>query len=176
MPRVYTKIARKNIYAKGAKIPSEKTKSGYRIDRSKPFDENDKVLIPAGSTYYEWTFYKCPTIRSLTKPKPSQLTRSEFLSTVYSWQENISESVEIEDVEAFISERIDEINTLRDETEDKLYNMPEQLQYAPTGELLQNRMDSLDEMISELEAITIDEDSDLEEVNEEINSIIYQGE
>lgn len=176
MPRVYTKVARFDTYKQGAKVPAD-NKKGYRINRSKPRDENDTLFCKKGETYYVWSFRYGGTHRSTTRPKPSQLTQSEFLSTVYTWEENpIDCEQNWEEVQSAVEERIQEIEELRDETQDKLDNMPEQLQYAPTGELLQNRIDSLEEMISEYEAISIEEDSDLEDLNEEINAITYQGE
>lgn len=127
--------------------------------------------------YFMWSFRYGGTHRSLVRPKPSQLTQSDFLQRVYTWDENpIDCEQNWEDVQAAIQERIEEIQELRDETEEKLYNMPEQLQYAPTGEMLQSRMDSLEEMISEYENFEVDEDTDLEELNDEISGIEYQGE
>ena len=73
MPKVFKQKARTDIYAQGARIEA-KTKKGYKIDRSKPFDDKDKVIIPKGSIYYMWPFRFGPTYRSLTPPKPSQLT------------------------------------------------------------------------------------------------------
>ena len=61
--------------------------------------------------------------------------------------------------------------------------MPEQLQDSPTGELLQERYDALDDMITELEGLSFDEldddnadrESIIESILEEISNISYQG-
>ena len=113
-----------------------------------------------------------------------QLTQSEFLSTVYELRERI-EAFTTDNLEGEVQEVIDEINTLKDETEDKLNNMPEQLQYGQTGELLQSRIDELDSWISELESVDLEIDESLskeekqereEEILEELRACDYQGE
>ena len=77
---------------------------------------------------------------------------------------------------------ISEIEELRDECEDKLYNMPEQFQdTSEAGILLQERIDALENWISELEAIDISiEDDDniqerVEEILDEISECSYGG-
>ena len=73
---------------------------------------------------------------------------------------------------------------LKSETEDKLSNMPEQLQDSDTGQLLQGRCDSIDEWIGDLENVKseIPEDAEAEEESEiedaltEINNCQYNGE
>ena len=62
--------------------------------------------------------------------------------------------------------------------------MPEHLQDASTGELLQERYDEVDSMISELESLDFEVDEDLDEdqaeeaksnVLDEFKNIEYQG-
>lgn len=180
MPRVHTRKARTDIYATGIQVTDAKTKSGFRKDRSKPADENDKVIIPKGTTYWTWSFQFGPTMRSLTPPKPSQLTRSEFLGQIYDINDELAALTDLDEIEGIISN----LEELRDEQEEKRSNMPEGLQDAPTGELLQERYDMLDEMLSELEGIEIPEaeDEDVDDYDEavlaavqEVNEISYQG-
>lgn len=183
MPRVHKQKARKDIYSFGGKVEDKSTKSGYRADKSIPRDENDTILIPAGSTYYKWTFRYGGTKRSLAYPKPSQLTQSAFLQTVYSWSENELATESLSDVKPFIEIRKEEVDQLREETQNSLDNMPDSLQYSPTGELLQERIDALDKMYSELENIEVEEKSEDEDdfyeyiydLIEEVNMIQYQG-
>lgn len=115
--------------------------------------------IKKGDSYYWWAFQYGPMIRSKTAPKPSQLTQSEFLSTVYDINERLeSLSAETaEDLESEVTSICDDIENLKSETEDKLNNMPEQLQQAQTGEMLQGRIDALDEMVSNLQSVSYDE-------------------
>jgi len=115
--------------------------------------------IKKGDSYYWWAFQYGPMVRSKTAPKPSQLTQSEFLSTVYDINERL-ESLSAETAEGLESEVMcicDDIENLKGETEDKLGNMPEQLQQAQTGEMLQGRIDALDEMISNLQSVSYDD-------------------
>lgn len=174
MPRVNTQVARNDIYQYGLYVPDQKTKSGKRLDRSKPRDKDDKVIVKKGETYYWWKFrYGGKTI-SKTYPKPSQLTQSEFLSTIYDIQDRISECQNCsspDELLNFVDEIKNDLENLKSETEDKLSNMPEQLQYAPTGELLQERIDMLDLAISELDSIDLDyEEPDEEELKSELES------
>lgn len=158
MARSHRKIAGFDTYTYGAKKPSKKTKSGFRIDRSKPRDESDPLFCKKGDTYYEWTFRYGGMRRSKTPPKQSQLTQSEFLSEFYSIQEEISEMTDLESFDD-IKSRIEQ---LRDDQEEKRSNMPEQLQDSASGEMLQERYDALDEWVSDLDSIDLDT-----EINEE---------
>jgi len=61
------------------------------------------------------------------------------------------------------------LENLKDETQGSLDNMPESLQSSPTGELLQERVDALDNAISEFEGIDIDyEEPDEDEIRQDI--------
>ena len=50
-----------------------------------------------------------------------------------------------------------DLQDILDEQQERLDNMPENLQYSETGELLQSRIDSLETTINELDAIDMDE-------------------
>lgn len=94
----------------------------------------DNPVAKKGESYYWWK----PMVNgrggakrySKTPPKPSQLTSSEFLGTVYDIQDEIATAAA-----STMAELIDlrdgwvgEINDLKSETEDKLNNMPDGLQ------------------------------------------------
>jgi molecular chaperone DnaK (HSP70) len=142
-------------------------------------------IIKAGESYYWWAFRFQPRKISKTPPKPSQLTQSEFLQAIYGIQEEIDSMK----TDAMILGQLDtikeEIESLRDETEDKLNNVPDNLQNSQTAELLQSRVDSLQEWIDNLEGIDIGIDEELnkdekegryKEILEEIQSQSYEGE
>ena len=141
--------------------------------------------IKKGESYYWWKFRYGGLHRSKTKPKPSQLTQSDFLSQVYEIEERIQEIDIDDDFQAEIDDIVSELEMLRDETEDKLNNMPEQLQdTSEAGILLQDRIDALDDWISDLESVDISIDEDLseeelqdrvDEILEEIQSYGYMG-
>lgn len=164
MPRVHTQKARKDIYQIGKRVLAN-TKSGTKIDRSQPKDENDKVLIPAGSTYYKWSFRNGGTHRSLSYPSPSQLTQSVFYQPLYSMIEDFQSNhgTDKESILESLESLISEAETLRDEQEEKRDNMPESLQESPTGELLQERFDAIEEWISDLE----DFKTEIEDIEDE---------
>lgn len=169
MAKVYKQKARADIYCNGLRTKSEKNKSGWSIDYSKPADENDVVVVKKGQEYFTWTLYgRAPQI-SIDYPKRQQLTGSDFLCQVYDLEDRISE-LECEDIDSLkseIDEIISDINSLADEQDEKRNNMPESLQDAPTGELLQNRYDSLQEWASNLEGVSIDFDEPDKEEDED---------
>jgi len=106
------------------------------------------IGVEVGDSYYWWQFAFSKRSVSKTPPKPSQLTRSEFMISLYELQEEQS-SLTIEDAEDFASR----IREIADECEEKIQNMPESLQYAPSGELLQERSESMNAWADEVEEI-----------------------
>lgn len=121
--------------------------------------------IKKGDSYWYWSFAFGPKYKSKTKPTRSQLTRSEFLSTLWAIEDDLDERFKemssSEDIENAIEELKSEIEQLRDETQGKLDNMPEQLQYADSGQLLQERIEGLDSWISDLDSVDTNVDEDL---------------
>jgi hypothetical protein len=113
--------------------------------------------IKKGDTYYKWSFRYGGTHKSLTYPKQSQLTQSDFLQRVYDMNETLEDlnGKSFEEQYGLVQALEDllcEIEELRDEQEEKLSNMPDSLQYGPIGELLQERYDSLDEFYNEVDS------------------------
>ena len=124
--------------------------------------------IKAGDSYYWWKFRYGGKRVSKTPPKPKDLTQSDFLISLYSIEEEIENFI-ASDKESFDAQKEDilsQIEQLKDEVDERLQNMPEQLHYSPTGELLQERIDALDEWYNELEAIECEADED--EIREEL--------
>lgn len=121
----------------------------------------DNPVVKAGESYYWWKFRHSGKKYSKTRPRQSQLTQSEFMGTYYSLLEHMEDELpgisHGPDFEAFVENLVGEILNLADETQDKLYNMPDQLQEGDTGQLMQERIDELESWISELEGITVDE-------------------
>jgi len=132
--------------------------------------------IKKGDTYYKWSLMTGPrssrTYKSLTKPRPSQLTSSGFLREFYSIQERIedldaNQFETAEDLESTIQEITGDIESLADETEGNRENMPEGLQEGHVGEMLQTRIDGLRDWASELEGVDLNFDFDEEEPQKE---------
>jgi len=122
------------------------------------------------------------------KPTRSQMTGSDFLSPMYAIEDDEIAALSVEDMgdaENVIGNITSQLQELQDETEDRLGNMPEQLQEAPTGEILQSRVDSVEEMLGELEDIETEIDEELseeekedrkEEILQAIQDVCYNGE
>lgn len=174
----FVKSAQKNIYQSGkhVKYTSKKGKREgqelTKLDRTVPKDENDPIFIAKGESYYWWAFKNGGKHFSKTAPKQSQLTQSAYLGELYSIQEelevireNISDADDLSSSVDDIKSRLEE---LKETTEGSLENMPEGLQQGDTGQLLQERIDALDNAISEMEGIDFDYDEqDEDDLREE---------
>lgn len=118
-------------------------------------------IIPVGSKYYKGEINFGPTIRRCESCglEAWEVTTSDYQlqvgEIVYRWQDNYSKD------QNGVEEIVSELESIRDDLQDRLDNMPEQLQEADTGMLIQERIEMLEDAISELE--NIDEDSIKEE-------------
>lgn len=98
---------------------------------------------------------------SLTKPKPSQLTNSEFWGAVYGIQEDAEANPpDFENLESQRDDIVSQLEEIRDETQGKFDNMPDGLQQGDTGQLLEERVSSLEDAISEIESLDLDFDEE----------------
>lgn len=141
--------------------------------------------IKKGESYYWWKFRYGGRRTSRIRPTRQQLTQSGFLQNVYDIEDSIGAITTDEDMADQIQQLVDDVQSLSDETQESLDAMPEQLQEnSDSGMLLQERIESLEEMVSELESIDVDVDDDLkddekqeryEQIIEEIQNISYQG-
>lgn len=144
MPRVHHRKARKNYEAEG---------------------------IKKGDMYFTWAIKTGPAsgrvYRSLTKPRPSQLTASDFFSTLYAAQESFHDSIaeagDPSDLESAVESYKSELESLKDDTQGKFDNMPEGLQQGDTGTLLSERVDNVDSLINDLDGVNIPSDEEIKE-------------
>lgn len=114
--------------------------------------------IKKGESYYWWQFAYSKKQISKTPPSRSQLTRSEFLQTIYEIEDRIAQysPTDQADLENFRDELVSDLQSLLDETQDKYDNMPEQLrESSDSGNTLQERIDSLEDAISTLESMEV---------------------
>lgn len=99
--------------------------------------------------------------------QPWEVTTSDYQLSVgeivYRWQENYDISQE------GVDSMVCDLESIRDDLQDRLDNMPEGLQQAETGQLLQDRIDQLDGAISDLQNIDFDDMED-EEMDEDKQS------
>lgn len=121
-----------------------------------------------GESYYWWKFRYGGKKYSKTPPKPSKLTQSDFLSQYYGIQEGVEvQSFDsVDDFDIYKEELIGELETLRDEQEEKFENMPESLQGGSTGDLIQGRIEGLEEWLDSIGQIEVDDDEDGEKVEQ----------
>lgn len=123
----------------------------------------DNPAVKKGESYYWWKFRYGGKRYSATRPRPSQLTQSAYYGSVRSLVEMIEDTSvgDDSDWESLVDEVKSELDNMRDECQSSLDNMPDSLQYSPTGELLQERIDALEnaEMeVDSIEAFEFDED------------------
>jgi hypothetical protein len=176
----YVKKARKPIYEHGSTVAYEGKKGTKRegrkmskLDRTVPNPAGDTVLIQKGEAYYYWQFRTGPIHYSKTMPKRHQLTQSSYLSWLYDFEDDIIGaysapekdedllSFSPSDLESARDEWLSEIESQKDELQEKLDNMPDALrESSSSGQLLQERIDALDQLTSDLEGVDIDWDDD----------------
>ena len=89
-----------------------------------------------------------------------------FKQELYSIQEKIEDfdaEGDTDNIAIFVEEITSDLESLRDTCQESLDNIPEQLQDAPAGQTLQERIDALDEAISEFENIDTEFESQKDE-------------
>jgi hypothetical protein len=123
--------------------------------------------IKKGDSYYWWKFRYGGKRVSKTPPKQSQLTQSDFWGAVYSAQESASDVPDFESLASSRDDLVAEFQNIEDETQGKFDNMPENLQMGDTGQMIEERVSAIQEVISELEGIDCEPDIDENEGAEE---------
>jgi uncharacterized protein YjbJ (UPF0337 family) len=134
-------------------------------------DVNEK--IKKGDSYYWWKFRYGSKLVSTTYPRPQQLTQSSFLITIYDLQDQQGDisATDTDELEGARDELRDAVQELLDTTQESFENIPESLQEAPSGELLTERIDSLENWVQELD--DFDTDIEAEEPEEPEADIEY---
>jgi len=135
--------------------------------------------IEIGDSYYWWKFRFGPTHFSKIQPRPSSLTQSEFLSGYYSIQEQLEDSLKIEstsdDYQPLCENLMQQMEDLRDLSEDRLDDMPVSLRQGDTGRQLQDRALGMDDWRDVVEALpgTVGKGRDIGEwIQEQVQEII----
>ena len=140
-----------------AKIEKPKARKEYKCSKC-------GEVIKIGDTYLKGTpFRRSPVIRCTKCGLRSwELSSSDYVQGVGRicdcWEEDYGCD---EDTAQSIA---DELDSIKDQCQDSLDNMPEGLQEGDTGQLLQDRIDSLDLAVSDLEGIdygTLKEDAEI---------------
>lgn len=133
--------------------------------------------IKKGEEYYHWKFRYGGLHRSKTPPKPSQLTQSEFLSSLYDIQDRLAEMTgdDISTLQGDVTSISEELNQMAEECREKHDNMPEGLQQGEVGQMLEERADACEGAASELDSVDFDINDDqtfYDEVKEELEDEI----
>lgn len=126
MPRVHEKKARKNYPDAG---------------------------IKKGDTYYSWSFRYGGKYKSLTPPRPSQLTQSKMsgaLAAAEGLEDSIKSATTPQDLVDALNQAAEEIKAVAEEYEDSLGNMP--TQEGGVAEAMQEKIDGLTEWGDALES------------------------
>lgn len=132
--------------------------------------------IKKGDSYYWWK-NRAPGARSgvkrisKTRPRPSQTTGNPFMSQVYAIQESMDDChpESLADIESQRDGWVEEIRALAEETEEKLNNMPDGLREGDTGQMLQERVDALNQWADDVENVDLDPGTPDEEDDHELH-------
>jgi len=118
----------------------------------------DNPAVKAGESYYWWKFRYGGKRYSKIRPKPWQLTQSPFLQELYMLEDWLANLNELD--EDCRGELVDKLREMQEECENSLYNMPDHLQEtSESGQLLQERINYLDEWASAVENIDLESTS-----------------
>ncbi len=138
----------------------------------------DNPAVKRGEPYFWWKFRYGGKHYSKTHPRASQLTQSDFMGAVLSAEEEIEDldsNMERDDIASTVSSVVDSLRELADEQSEKRSNMPDSLQDGDTGQLLEGREQSANDMADEYDQVDLDNES-LEDIIDELQQITYQGE
>ena len=161
----------------------------------------DNSAVKKGESYFWWKTRRTvgksfigTKHRSKTRPKPSQLTSSEFMRQLLSLTEQLGDACSGADVENPVAAAqelessrdsvADELEALGDEQGEKRDNMPDGLRDGPTGEMLDERAEGCREMAEELRGVdcNIDDPEDLaiqqsalDDITQNLEGVEYSG-
>ena len=117
-----------------------------------------RKIIPVGSPYIKGTINFNPDIIRCTKCglKSYEVTTSDFIRNVGAIVEDWE--TDFDSVSGVWDDLADNLEEIRDEQQERLDNMPEHLQYdSETGQLLMERIETLDSTIDDLRGISTED-------------------
>lgn len=119
------------------------------------------IKIKKGSPYRWWKFNFGPRynrcMQPACDPKPSDLTRSEYLGQIGNLQKEGFCADSLEGLQSERDDVVEKLNEIAGDCDDKYNNMPTSLQSGDTGCLLQERSESCRNAASALQAVDIPE-------------------
>lgn len=131
---------------------------------------NPSAGIKVGDSYWWWK-NRAKGARagvkrvSKTRPRPSQLTMSEYFSQAYALQEQVEDMSLPSDADGLaefadeLRSVAEEVRTLGQDQQDKHDNMPDGLQQGETGQLLEGRANACESLADEIDSAADDLDS-----------------
>jgi len=136
--------------------------------------------IKVGEQYYKGTpFHRNPIIRCSTCGlKAWELSSSEYILATNDLKDNWQINYEVSD--GVWDDIYSEVENIKSDCEDRLDNIPEQLQDGDAGITLQERIESLDEALNELNSICMSDfiteayDNLYESDTEEIKKLVKE--
>ena len=119
----------------------------------------DNPVCKKGESYWYWSSFRGPKQFSKERPKESQLESNETTARAYSAQEGLENEkpTSVADLEGIRDNLVSELEETRDEAQEKYDNMPEQFQEGDTGQNIQSFIDAMDEWISNLKNVDLEE-------------------
>lgn len=117
------------------------------------------INVAVGETYYWWKrrFGRSKSgtvVKSKTYPKRQELTSSSYLCAVYDLEDKVNAMSNEEILNGGLEDVYSDLETIKDELEEKLENMPEGLrESSDSGQTLQQRIDATEEAMSEVEEV-----------------------
>lgn len=136
--------------------------------------DNETQGIKKGDSYYWWKFRHGGKLISKTRPKPSQLTQSEFWQAVLSLQEENDSAPAPDDIDSQVDSIKDRLSEIQSELEDKISNMEQSFPNGcPSLDTLNERKDAIESAISDIESadLSFDESMDDEERDDRAQEI-----
>ena len=131
----------------------------YHIKKAR----KDNPVAKKGEEYYWWQNAFRAKQFSKTRPKPSQITGSAFLSSLYGLQEDLEAGffTDFDSLQSQLDDLAQQLDDLQQECQDSLDNMPEHLQdTSDSGMLLTERIDELESAVSQMQSIEASEEPD----------------
>lgn len=114
----------------------------------------DNPVAKAGQSYYWWKFMHQSRCYSATRPRHSQLCQGKnasFYAALEGLEDEAAGATENDDLDTARTNLVESLGEVRDDYQDGWDNLPENFQYADTGETMQEAIYSIEELISELE-------------------------
>lgn len=117
--------------------------------------------IKKGDTYYSWAFFRGPTIRSKTYPRPSQLCGSDkkraALEAYEALQDAMQAATTPEDVKSALEQAASDAQDAIDQYDESISNMEEAFPGgSPNIDQAQEEMDTVQEFLDACESAASD--------------------